>query len=194
LLLCMTCGQPREKGRRNCPECHKKEARLRSKKRYEKGIRTIYQKICEACNNPYTTTHKSSILCLSCYRIGQKTNGSTKYKYSDTGKLHREIAEELLKRKLDERDHVHHIDEDRSNNNPRNLIVISNRNHPRLHRYLTIQKSILIKKLNIDDSQWKKIIRDLSLSWIEANSIKVTKLWEIGGYGEIGRPARLRAL
>lgn len=51
-----------------------------------------------------------------------------KYEYE-----HRVIVEELLGRKLEEWEHVHHIDENKQNNDPSNLIVKSKSEHLRDH-------------------------------------------------------------
>lgn len=46
------------------------------------------------------------------------------------------IAEELLDRPLKEGEVVHHLDENRSNNSPDNLIVLYNGMHVKLHKWL----------------------------------------------------------
>ncbi len=56
------------------------------------------------------------------------TNGPHKGKA-----LHRVTAESVIGRKLERHEHVHHIDGDRSNNDPSNLQVLSIREHARLH-------------------------------------------------------------
>lgn len=53
---------------------------------------------------------------------------------SNKGKgLHRVIAEEAIGRKLKDGEVVHHIDGDRSNNDPSNLEVMTHREHCRHH-------------------------------------------------------------
>lgn len=46
---------------------------------------------------------------------------------------HRAVAEEILGRRLQRDEQVHHIDKNTRNNDPRNLIVISDDDHTRLH-------------------------------------------------------------
>lgn len=47
---------------------------------------------------------------------------------------HRHVASEALGRPLTKDEHVHHIDRNKTNNQPENLIVISEPDHNRLHR------------------------------------------------------------
>lgn len=48
---------------------------------------------------------------------------------------HRLVAEEKIGRLLDPKEVVHHINEDRGDNRPNNLIVLSKSDHHLLHRY-----------------------------------------------------------
>jgi len=48
--------------------------------------------------------------------------------------LHRVIAENKIGRLLFSNEDVHHIDEDKSNNNPENLAVLSKSEHAALHQ------------------------------------------------------------
>ena len=47
--------------------------------------------------------------------------------------LHRHVAEQKLGRKLRKKEHVHHIDGDKSNNHPDNLEIIEGTKHARYH-------------------------------------------------------------
>lgn len=49
--------------------------------------------------------------------------------------LHRHLAEVSLERKLKRGEHVHHLDGDKQNNEPKNLIVILLKVHTLLHRH-----------------------------------------------------------
>ena|SRR3990167_7674474 len=48
---------------------------------------------------------------------------------------HRVVAEKVLGRKLKKGEIVHHIDENKHNNDPRNLAVIDRADHARIHWY-----------------------------------------------------------
>lgn len=47
--------------------------------------------------------------------------------------IHRHVAEQCLGRRLERREHVHHIDRDEGNNAPENLLVLSEPDHAVLH-------------------------------------------------------------
>lgn len=62
------------------------------------------------------------------------------------------IAEEDIGRYLFENEEVHHLDLDRSNNNPSNLIVLYRRAHKKLHKWIEngafISKDINVNSVN----------------------------------------------
>ena len=57
---------------------------------------------------------------------------------------HRLVAEEILDRPLKEGEVVHHFDENRVNNSPDNLLVLSGPMHAKLHKWL--EKNVVIPK------------------------------------------------
>ena len=57
---------------------------------------------------------------------------------------HRLIARETIGRNLKEDEVVHHLDGNKSNNSPDNLLVLSNSQHSKLHQWL--DKNIIIPK------------------------------------------------
>ena len=48
---------------------------------------------------------------------------------------HRSVMEDFLERKLDRKEHVHHIDGDKTNNSIGNLLLMDIREHGRLHSH-----------------------------------------------------------
>jgi hypothetical protein len=70
------------------------------------------------------------------YHRAMKSSGYDGYVYE-----HIYIVEESLGRHLTKDEHVHHLDENRSNNRIDNLIVLSNKDHGKLHGYLNRLKS-----------------------------------------------------
>ena len=64
---------------------------------------------------------------------GIKTRPDGYLRYSSNGKyMHRVLMETHLGRKLLETEHVHHIDGDKSNNDNKNLLIVTNSEHRKL--------------------------------------------------------------
>ena len=66
--------------------------------------------------------------------------------YGDDGKhyrffVHRLVAMAFINRNITRNDHVHHIDEDKGNNNLKNLHVVKMENHQRLHKQILPRKN-----------------------------------------------------
>lgn len=73
-----------------------------------------------------------------------RSNGACMgYKKSWGVHLHRHIAESILGRKLLPTEVVHHIDRDKQNNDPHNLLVLSQAEHARLHNLCKHDKEVI---------------------------------------------------
>ena len=69
--------------------------------------------------------------------------------------LHRAIAEQIIGRKLNPGEVVHHKDEDKTNNSPDNLVVCSSASvHRRYHKRLLRQKLEADRPLVKDGDLW----------------------------------------
>src|SRR4030067_2949826 len=84
-----------------------------------------------------------------------KQDKPNKYGYlEERGKnhrvVHRNIVEQMLGKHLNSNDIVHHIDIDKSNNQPENLYVCSRSEHQNIHKQLERIASRLIKREIID--------------------------------------------
>ena len=188
-LLCIQCGKPRELGSRMCNECHKEKKRQEQKERYNKYGRYAYGKgKCIKCGKEITLWKKEQKFCKACVAISRITSdyGLAEDNYVNAGGdhycfLHRRIAEYVLNRKLTYNELVHHLDENPGNNIMKNLIILSRKNHGKLHSYLRAEWNTLLNEYNIADSleERNKFKTLVSLAWIETNKIKVIKLWEI---------------
>lgn len=67
------------------------------------------------------------------YKVGRWTTPAGYVMLSDFTLLHRVIMSQVIGRKLRRDEFVHHIDEDKSNNNPNNLQIMSPSEHARHH-------------------------------------------------------------
>lgn len=71
------------------------------------------------------------------YRFKTRTNSSGYQQFRDrTGKwvlTHRRVAEKLVGGKIYSGREVHHIDGNKSNNRPSNLMIVSKAEHRRIH-------------------------------------------------------------
>lgn len=187
-LICRICGAARTIGRRVCLDCHKKQTRQRALERYRLKGRTLYYNTCPVCNKRFSKTRKDHIEhCSDCMRLIRSRLGHIgKYAYSPiaTGRLvflHRFLAEKLLNRRLLQTESVHHLDFDKSNNSLSNLIVISKREHVRLHRYIEFHGASIVKAMDGNDENcWKPLIIQMTTAWLEMTGANVIKLSEIG--------------
>ena len=107
-------------------------------------------KICKNCAKSYTPSRykiKTSRFCsIKCRQKGNGTSGSRKhanltrgrgksnnYIKFQSGHLHRHIAEKKIGRTLKKNEIVHHLNGNKHNNKPSNLIIMTNAAHSRLH-------------------------------------------------------------
>jgi hypothetical protein len=181
-LVCITCGGPREIGRRQCRECYLKSKRERSKKAFDENGRYVYTLICEACQNTFTAWRKNQQLCKKCRKESLELNNVTsEYLHSPSHQdYHRNIAERFLQRGLSYNEIVHHVDGDPQNNNLVNLWVMGRGNHATLHGFLRTEQIIYLKnKENYIEKDWKTRQIKLSNQFIKDNNFKVIKLSKI---------------
>ena len=67
---------------------------------------------------------------------------------------HRLVAEKMLGRPLTEQETIHHLDNDPTNNDEHNIIVLANQScHAKLHKFIE-------KTASIKDKEWRQILRD----------------------------------
>ena len=168
--LCIQCGKPREIGRQMCRECYLTFNAERTKKRYVINGRHNYGiGHCVTCGKEIKLYRREQLWCINC-----ANNSTSKYdnvsnlyevKHKTSNHTHRNIIEEKLQRKLDYNEVIHHLDEEPTNNNFNNLIVIGRGDHARLHRHLRKEQ---VLNLNFEQD---KI--NISLNWIKNNDIKV---------------------
>ena len=168
------------------------------KARKDAGLkyRTIYTKTCACCGKEYTASNnKQKGYCKDCREIvlhfapsnisGGQNYKYSKHEYSVSVLEHRCIATKILERKLNSTETVHHIDGITNNNDPTNLLVLSNGNHHKLHRYIN-------EKLCTDCRGDKNMMNELwntkaiiyTEEWMADNKDKCTLLSDVDNYQE----------
>lgn len=188
-LICKECGQPRKVGRKLCMKCNSK--RIMSSNLKVRGTsRYMFSLICTCCKMTYSGCRKEQKFCTSCWaRRGALAKESISSNAYLGGKVidgiyrheHRAIAENVIKRRLQTNEIVHHIDDNPQNNTLSNLIVMDRRAHGRLHKYLDDQRVILEKSGNENlVNCWNNLIGPMTTAWLETTSAKVIKLSELG--------------
>lgn len=73
---------------------------------------------------------------------------------------HVKVAQKFMGRQLRSEEIVHHLDGDRANNNPKNLLVIERSQHVKLHEWLDVGapfgENQLANRVNCGKPKWKK--------------------------------------
>jgi hypothetical protein len=102
-------------------------------------------KPCAACGKPlaqkpgeWTTHFNRRRFCnLRCANANKPIGPKTRYRMTTAGgrkiATHRAVMERMIKHPLGREDHVHHINEDKLDNAPGNLLVLDATEHGRLH-------------------------------------------------------------
>lgn len=182
-LKCLGCGVDRQLGCRYCRPCLLIDKRKKAKARHDKNGRHHFKSNCICCSAAFKAWRKEQVLCPACYKDSKKTNfkkNAYVFVKKTSGHVHRQIAESLLKRKLDYNEVVHHIDENQSNNNIDNLMVISRHLHGKLHTFLRIQRVIWEKSQGENSVNcWDSLRVDQTKAWLEMTGAKVIKLIEL---------------
>jgi len=115
-------------------------------------------KVCEHCHKNFETGGRagrskqrfcsrrcSAILKNKHGILGRKFNNGytyiadSKHPHANRGYVaeHRLVAEKMLGRTLTPRDQIHHLDGNKANNDPRNLLILDRASHRQLHEYMS---------------------------------------------------------
>lgn len=125
-----------KKGSRNylngiyeCPECKKHVIKIAKDGR----VANYCSHKCYAKNRGYRGSYKPEGVVISGYRYVYSPYHpySTNHNYVAE---HRLVAEGKLGRYLKPNEVVHHIDEDKLNNDPKNIMVLTNSEHIKYHK------------------------------------------------------------
>jgi hypothetical protein len=185
------CNCEADKGRRYCHKHFLQRKAKQRKERKERGlkVRTTWTKQCEVCGDNFESFNRErGRFCPKCWNKIKHSGSNTNNNYSYIPKQeknkcweHRRIAEQVLNRKLNTNEVVHHLDENPKNNKLTNLIVISRKVHTSLHQFLKIQGVILEGSKNENNENcWDNLKVPMTTAWLETTDAKVLKLWEIG--------------
>ena len=173
------CTNECEKGRRYCREHYLERTRQLAKERYRKFGRYTYECVCIICGKKFRGKEKHSILCSKeCFNAYQRidsTNATDNYLFKKKTSIneHRAIVEELLQRKLDYNEIIHHIDGNPKNNSLDNLIILSRSNHGKLHKELLKKKLFVLREVKcLLEGKWIEIKKKFTEEWLKENEIQ----------------------
>ena len=188
------CAEKCEKGRRYCHR-HYLDRRIELyNARKESGLSTrkVIHRVCKICGAKYIASDYRRLVnyCRDCTDKISKfapsnINSGSDYVYSNNEYKtsvfeHRCLATKVIGRKLKTSDVVHHINGNPKDNSLSNLLLLSNKNHIKLHLYLN--ENIYIRSYNENLSMiesWDKYSDFYTSKWIEENKDKCVRLSEV---------------
>jgi hypothetical protein len=156
IVHCAYCGRLRKKAPSKI-RLMKGENHFCSVQCIGKFRRKLPPMMCDQCGKSFSrcpaeqrkSPHKNNFCSRVCqlqWRDEHRSDHS--YKKVDGRHEHRTVAEQVLGRNLAGREVVHHVDADKDNNNPRNLIVFpSQSEHYRWHHEMRWNGRIVSKDL-----------------------------------------------
>lgn len=184
-MICKDCGKEEPLVGKRCKECKRKYDYDKSHKSYlkRKGLGTIKrygEGICSVChkkmtlNSPKQMTHKECVSGLSLverdYNIYPKSKDGKTISYSMV-----ESVMEIPKGYV-----VHHLDGNPFNNVYENFLVISVKDHAKLHSFLRRIRSAWLKsQVSKKENCWNTVIAQVTKTWLETTSVNVLKIPEI---------------
>lgn len=132
--ICTRCWlHPARPGKTFCKVCDSKRATL------YRQTKSKYRGTCSLCGAIVNELKNEFKLCRDCFsKTIMTSHNMSKYKCAKgtDGSLHIQISEVILQRPLEDGEVVHHIDENKSNNQPANLVVLPNIAHSSFHVFL----------------------------------------------------------
>ena len=181
--ICKTEGCTNERMRHKgfCRICINKQMMKRHTATYVKGKYRKFDKLCSVCGKLYKASYAKQLRCTECCRTRLNLGGANNLQHVNTRRngvsilKHRLIAENILHRKLLQDECVHHLDHNKQNNDPTNLILIHTKDHSKLHDYLRTER--LNRMWDIDTAmlekeKWLTVVVPITKAWLNINDIK----------------------
>lgn len=134
-----------------------------------------YNGVCSHCGKKVVELKNELGYCTYCFshRV-LVTNNQSQYQSSKgagNDKLHTRIAEILIGVDLGREINVHHIDENKENNHPYNLMILERSVHSQVHMFLKRYK-IRYK----GDKPWDEVRLEMSIKFFEMYGLRYTWL------------------
>jgi len=177
---CVDCDKKGVKERNRCEVCAKEHNRMRARRQNEKFGRYYKKGICLYCGKEVKIWRKSQIFHGECLKKFKAETKSDDNKIAIGRYYARKIAISNGVR-ITNKNCVHYIDENPMNNNLDNLLVITIRDHSKLHNFLWQERSLWLKdQSKYSENCWDTLRVRLTTAWIEMSSAMVIKISEIG--------------
>lgn len=177
---CVDCGKKGVKERNRCEVCVKEHNKLRAKKRNEEFGRYHRKGICSYYGKEMKVWRENQVFHSKCFSLFKAETKSDNNKVAIGRYYARKIAisNGIM---IVSKNCVHYIDENPTNNKLDNLIVMTIRDHSKLHNFLWRERSLWLKdQSKYSENCWKTLRVRLTTAWIEMSNAKVIKLSEIG--------------
>ena len=162
------CENECETSRRYCREHYLQRKREQAKVRYMLQNKTdrYYKHICSVCGSEFETWRKKTIgVCNNCMietkRMIDQNINSKEYKTSSSSGLdawqHRVMAKQFYGADIPDGYVVHHVDCDKTNNSPSNLVLMTLQDHSRFHYYSTVEYAKRMRSENMTYFEFMKM-------------------------------------
>lgn len=187
---CQICGCELTTERKWCESCRKAKKREYAKKHYRdltnQGVmKTRYGTTnCVYCGKEIIKNRPDQDTCFGCYKKHHyktvENYGSVKRSKDGVSTIGRKTILDLGF-KLSYNIVVHHIDENPDNNALSNLMILSRKNHSKLHIILARNWSLLSKDSSSNlENCWNILRGQLTTAYLETKSANVIKITDIG--------------
>ena len=185
--LCQICGCELTTERKYCKECRLKKKRQYAKTRYktlkEAGIsKKRYGLVrCIICGQPLIQNRPNQLYHGKCKPSHKSIENYNKVPRDNEGNTVGRGKILDLGFILNSNIIVHHLDENPENNTISNLLILSRKNHAKLHRFLEKNWSLLLKDNSSNlENCWNILRGQLTTAWLETKSANVIKIVDIG--------------